>query len=314
MSQAFHQICDQTVQAALVEDQAFSDLLPRLMDEARRVPPRELSRAMPRMAQGIAESPPNLGGWLAVLAGAWVENGADPDPVGPAVVARTVEVAAAAVAFAGAWEESAGGKPPHMKEERPSQQVLDVVAPKLGDGCVTAMMSWFALPEFAMSVCTILSVSPAVRAAVPDRDLAFKAAKLTAPHWGQMDYVADLVRVLDDHPLLVLDRESRRGWMITIRGVGDNFQLHTLLGGGLVNRPDGVPGHDPDPSWISGFTDGEAGSEPVIGWWNLTDAHGDPIWNEGVPADIPEVNGTRVVVLDPQSYQRSWSPGRRFPL
>jgi hypothetical protein len=44
------------------------------------------------------------------------------------------------------------------------------------------------------------------------------------------------------------------------------------------------------------------------------DAHGEWIYNEGVPSDILAVNGTRVVVLDPPSYERSFPAGRRFPL
>ncbi|GAA4234002.1 hypothetical protein GCM10022254_37810 [Actinomadura meridiana] len=33
-----------------------------------------------------------------------------------------------------------------------------------------------------------------------------------------------------------------------------------------------------------------------------------------MPADIPAVNGTRVVVIDPPSYVRSFPAGRRFPM
>ena len=37
------------------------------------------------------------------------------------------------------------------------------------------------------------------------------------------------------------------------------------------------------------------------------------IWNEGVPADIPTFEGTRVVLLGPPPYERSWNSVRRFP-
>ncbi|RAY15189.1 hypothetical protein DPM19_10730 [Actinomadura craniellae] len=316
MSQVFHQLCEETVQAALVEDQSFGSVLPRLIDEARHVPAPVLSAALPRLAQGVAEAPPNLGGWLAVCAGAWVENGADPDPVGTAIVDRLTEVAAAALAFADAWEAATGDKPPHMQEEQPSQHALNVVSPTLGEGGVPAMMAWFSLPQFAMGACTVLARGPRVRAAVTDRPLKILAAERSARYWGQMDYVKDLLQVLDDHPLLVLDRQTRRGWMVTISGIGDNFQLHTLLAAALVDRPQGVPGRAPDPRWVAASGDGDLQPDTpsVVGWWNLVDARGGWIWNEGVPADIPEVNGVRVVVLDPPAYERVWSPGRRFPL
>ena len=44
------------------------------------------------------------------------------------------------------------------------------------------------------------------------------------------------------------------------------------------------------------------------------DAYGDWIWNEGRPADIPQLEGERVVVLDPPPYLRSWNAGRAYPL
>ena len=46
----------------------------------------------------------------------------------------------------------------------------------------------------------------------------------------------------------------------------------------------------------------------------LVDAFGAWIWNEGRPADIPRLEGTRVVVIDPPPYERTWNAGRAYPL
>src|SRR4051794_28567037 len=102
MSTALHQVVDEIVRAALVEDRSFGDLLPRLMREAQTASTAAKAAALPRMAEGVAEAPVNLGGWLAVVSGAWIEDGADPDPVGHAVVHRLTETTAAALAFADA--------------------------------------------------------------------------------------------------------------------------------------------------------------------------------------------------------------------
>lgn len=62
--------------------------------------------------------------------------------------------------------------------------------------------------------------------------------------------------------------------------------------------------------------DGSGPVEPpggIRGAFNLVDAHGEWVWNEGVPADIPAVDGHRVVVLDPPPYNRWWSAGRAYP-
>jgi hypothetical protein len=77
-----------------------------------------------------------------------------------------------------------------------------------------------------------------------------------------------------------------------------------------------LPGRPVDPVHVDTFTAGEASPlTPIVtGWWNLLDVNGEWIWNEGVPDDIPLFGDSRVLVLDPPSYERSWSPGRRFPL
>ncbi|MBO2451355.1 hypothetical protein J4573_29990 [Actinomadura barringtoniae] len=315
MSQALQHVCDEIVRAAVAEDQVFGELLPRLMQESQNEPPAELNAALPRLAEGIAEAPPNLGGWLAVVAGSWVENGADAGRAGTAVVERLVEVTAAALAFGDAWEKAGAGDPPDMEQDQPSQQALDVVLPELGEGGVTAMMSWFSLHQFAMAACTMLSRSPMVRASVEEREFRVFAAGQAAKYLGQMAYVRDLLQVLDGERLLVLDRASRQGWTVTISGIGDNFQLHTLLAGALQGRPGGMPGEPPAPEIVASFLDTDLPSKQIVtSPWNLVDAKGEWIYNEGVPADIPALNGTRVVVLDPPSYSRSFPAGRRFPL
>lgn len=309
-------VVDDTVRAAIAEDRAFSDLLPRLMRASQTAGPAEMDAALPRLAEGIAEAPPNLGGFLAVISGAWIERGADPAPVGRAVVQRTGEVTAAALAFANAWEEATGGKPPPDMEDQPSQRVFDTVAPGLGDGAAAAMTAWFALPKYALAGCTVLQMAPLLRASLDDRDLRARAAGQAARHLGQMEHYQALLRVLDGERLLVLDRASGKGWTVAISGIGDNFQLHVLLGGALIGRPGGLPGERPAPEILACFLDAETPPGPpvVSSPWNLVDAHGEWIWNEGVPADIPVVNGTRVVVIDPPAYQRTFPAGRRFPL
>ncbi|TDC96040.1 hypothetical protein [Actinomadura sp. 7K507] len=311
----FQQRVDDAVRAALAEDRSFGDLLQPLMEATRSASPAELTAALPRLAEGIAEAPPNLGGWLAVICGAWIENGADPAPVGPALVRRITEVTAAALAFANAWEEATGQPPPDM-EGRPSQQIVDTLVPALEGDAVVVMLAWFALPQYALAGCTLLQTAPDVRASTDDRDLHIRAAGRAAEYHGQMDHYQALLRVLDGERLLVLDRASRRGWTVTIGGIGDNFQLHMLLGGALIGRPGGPSGDRPAPEVLATFLNADAPPEPptVSSPWNLVDAHGEWIWNEGVPADIPVVNGTRVVVIDPPSYNRSFPAGRRFPM
>ena len=49
-------------------------------------------------------------------------------------------------------------------------------------------------------------------------------------------WVHGLTLVLDDEPLIVLDPDSGCGFQLTMSGIGDNYQLHTLLADRLTAR------------------------------------------------------------------------------
>jgi hypothetical protein len=60
-----------------------------------------------------------------------------------------------------------------------------------------------------------------------------------------------------------------------------------------------IPGQPPTPVEIAAASDGEVTPpDGIRGNFNLVDAYGAWIWNEGRPADIPGREGTRVVVID----------------
>ena len=108
-----------------------------------------------------------------------------------------------------------------------------------------------------------------------------------------------------------------RGYRVIISGIGDNFQLHTLLAASLIGEEQRgmIPGQPPAPAEIAAASEGEvAPPDGIKGNFNLVDAYGAWIWNEGRPADIPRLEGTRVVVIDPPPYERTWNAGRAYPL
>ena len=55
------------------------------------------------------------------------------------------------------------------------------------------------------------------------------AAAAMADRLTRAGWVHGLTLVLDDEPLIVLDPDSGRGFHLTMSGIGDNYQLHTLL-------------------------------------------------------------------------------------
>ncbi|MBW8485131.1 hypothetical protein [Actinomadura parmotrematis] len=314
MDQSFLQHVDATVRAAVAEDPAFGELMPRMMQWSQEAPPTILTAAMMKMGEGVRDAPPNLGSILAVIAGAWVENGAASFPADEAVIARTVANADVCVAFAGAWRGATGEPLPHPSNDQPSQRIVDLLSRALPDP-VGAMMAWFAMDRYALAARTMLATAPRVRAGVTDRDDKARRLGAVSEHFENVPFAATLLRVLDGERLLVLDRKSGNGWTVTFGGVSDNFQLHMLLAGALAGRPGGMPGERVDRDVVAYFTDTEPpGKVITTSPWFLYDAHGRRVYNEAAPADVPAVNGTRVLVLDEPRYPHSFPACRMHPM
>jgi hypothetical protein len=166
---------------------------------------------------------------------------------------------------------------------------------------------------------------------------------------GSAAFLAKMLQVLDDEELVVLSPEPKVGFRVRIRGIGDNFQLHTLLAGAIIGpAAEGLypgvvgtvfDGHG-DPAepgrpldrravgvardlpctrheasvyshlqlwtWEALQPDGRLPDNPIAN-------HDYFVWNEGVPADIPPLEGVRVILLGNVSFSRSWNGGRVFP-
>lgn len=141
-----------------------------------------------------------------------------------------------------------------------------------------------------------------------------------------------LAQMLDNEELLVIHPASEQGFRVRISGIGDNFQLHTLLADAL-NGPDGFPYDTPDPH-IAAIARGEQEPEDddfavgvfnMVNWTGIKGLLGESddddeshsffdewIWGEGTPYDIEKFEGTRVVLIDDAPYQRSWQANLTF--
>src|SRR5699024_2742599 len=77
----------------------------------------------------------------------------------------------------------------------------------------------------------------------------------------------------------------------------------------------GLNGQPPDPRWVASYQDGpvDPNAQTVRGCWNLVAHDGTWVWNEGMPAEIPTIDGEHILILDEQPYPRSWNAGRRHP-
>ncbi|MFF7277986.1 hypothetical protein [Streptomyces griseorubiginosus] len=266
----------------------------------------ELLAAGPRLAALLPEMPDGPRAMTAVAVGACVERGADATQCAGYVFDGLAGALGAAGEFCERWEATGGGDLPDHDSRDPEPEVLERVGQ-------AATAGWWLLPRWEMATVAMLN-RPEVRTGLGSglrtRLLeALRAVQELSGHDFKCLHYALLV--LDDEPLVALHRPTGTGYALRMTGIGDNFQLHTLLADALVGGGH-VPGHAPSAQETAVCRDAP-GQVPTTGSFNLVTPDGDWVWNEGTPSDIPVVDGVRLLVLDPPPYQRGWPAGRFFP-
>ena len=312
-------LCQELAEAVLRLDAPASTRGHR--DVVERVPRAgvdELSAGLLRLASALERVALGNGTMLAGLTAGLIEAGADPLPVLDVLVDRVATGLEMAATF-GSLADHLGGDvvaPTSADEYRALREKVGAAAGLSAEDAGELTQAWFTVNDWIPALLVPLQQKRA-RQALPERE------RLTAATAAMVEYAEDatwllgLLLVLDDEPLLVLHRPSGRAYELTISGVGDNFQLHTLLAATLIGDPDRglIPGERPHPAWTAAATNGDlAPPDGLRGQFNLVDALGGWIWNEGRPADIPLLGDHRVVVLDPPPFVRTWNIGRTYPL
>jgi hypothetical protein len=286
--------------------------------------PDEVQAALARLEPALS-LPFGIAGDLAQLVGGMADYGTDPAVVVPTLVERAAEAMESAARFAELYRAAFGDPPRPDAEDQIGPTLERFAGPAGGHGldereAELLVQAWFSADAWVQPVLYLCQRAD-VRATLPQRARLTAAIEPVREVHGTPDWLAGLLLVLDNEPLLVLDRGfagTGRGYHVTIGGISDNFQLHTLLAAALIGDPAQglLPGRPPTAVEVAAAGTGEdlqpAGG--LRGNWNLVDAYGEWIWNEGRPADIPHLDGVRVVALDPEPYQRTWNTGRQYPL
>ncbi|CAL9648184.1 hypothetical protein [Streptomyces sp. enrichment culture] len=254
---------------------------------------------------------------LATMAGFCVERGAEPAACAEPILDGTHRDLLDAQEFARRWT-AAGGAGDELPEA--DENIIDdALLARLGGEAHEALrlaLAWCSVEQWQPPALAVLCRSTEVRrrhasALLPAcRDLA-------ALKQHDLKCLAHALAILDDEPLVVLHRPTGTGFEVRIGGIGDNFQLQTLLAHVLVGGGH-VPGTAPsaesvrlatDPAPAQGRT-----AAVATGSFELLAPDGQRIWNEGLPDDIPVVAGHRLLVLDEPMYARSWNADRFFPM
>ena len=245
-----------------------------------------------------------------MMSGALIENGFAPEPLLEAFAPRLP-----------VWLKGAN-------------ELLDAVIHAEGDGQnvdavvdeVTAQMpaqarDWERLQAFYLPLMAALSASPDARRQM--RRLRELAAPLSDRHEGAF-FLDAMLGVLHQEPILVLEPARKRGFIGTFSGIADNAQLHALL---MAHYPDAAKNFPKKALPIFDGSGEQTGEMNVESNWNLysyraldRDGHikddlADSqhwLWNEDSPAEIPQFENYRVVILGPSSYTRGWTAQRLF--
>ncbi|MEV7510577.1 hypothetical protein AB0O57_21770 [Streptomyces sp. NPDC091201] len=251
---------------------------------------------------------------LAMAAGYCVERGADPVACAEPILGGVHRDLLDALEFARRWTATGQDELPE-----PDEKIIDdALLARLGGDVHEALqlvLAWCAAESWQPPALAVLCRSAEVRRRDTSALLA-ACRDLAALERHDLKCLAHALAVLDDEPLVVLHRPTGTGYEIRIGGIGDNFQLHTLLAHVLVGGGH-VPGTRPSAESVRLATDPEParGRTQVVatGAFELLAPDGERIWNEGLPDDIPVVEGRRLLVLDDPAYQRSWNADRFFP-
>lgn len=210
-----------------------------------------------------------------------------------------------------------------VNEDHLFEQTLRII----GENMSEEMTAWNALNKFWPPAISLFAKSPDARTNA--RILLPIVKKLNlyqaAAHW-----LCWMIPVLHLEPVVVIEPSTRLGIVATISGIVDNYQLHAFLVDVFPQK--GFFASRKLTSLRRSVINGTGPQETEIwmeGVWNLytwkilrndltlpepkyPKADDDWIWGEGMPDDIPMLDGHRVILLGPPSYLRTWPVQRIF--
>jgi hypothetical protein len=264
------------------------------------------------LADVLSELPPGPDAVVAVLIGACVERGADPMVCAQPLLEGARVATKAAAEFCDRWPVADGVTYPAPAGEVPPEELYDPVGGFDDPEARAAVMGWSTLPMWQSAVAAVLSNKEVRKKLLPD-EAFLRTARDVAKVSGVGTYLAQALAVLDDTRLMVIYRPTLEGFEFSMSGVADNFQLHTLLAGRLVT-PGHLPGVPPSAEAVAACLAAPSSGYEYDGAtsFNLVAPDGTWIFNEGWPADIPVVERSRLLILDPPPYERTWHAARAF--
>ena len=288
--------------------------------------PEDARTAMGTLAAGMYSLDPGPAGVAARVVGAMIEAGLDPRPARAAMLGVLQQTLPVCASLADAARAEVGEPPLELDEDEADDWRAERGAEALNEAAArrpAAAIAWQRLQQVWPGAIALFSVDPEARADA--QDLAPFAQRIQDVHEAA-GWLLAMLTVLHDEPYVAIEPATGTGIVGRMSGIVDNFQLNTLLmdvfpaGERRVSEAAAAVARGEGPQRIE---------ETVTGAWNLFTYEAlqpdgslpDPsdlrfqdtwIWNEGMPADIPVVDGHRVILLGPAPYARTWPALRMF--
>ena len=267
--------------------------------------------ALARLTTAIAHANDlERAGAIALGCGALVEEGASPTIALHAILERLPRTFGDAMHFVEACREDDDAT------EGDERNCIERCGAHVVAEMPTEARAFHALENLCLPAVAMLSRSKDARRALTKRD-ALLALAAPLRDWSHaVRLFAMMLEVLDDEPLLALHPRTRRGYALSISGIADGFQLHTLLADALIgDSGDGLlEGARPDPLVVA-----TAKGEPTLfppppasGCFRLVQWYGLDFSDDDVPADLAHFEGVRTVLLEAADEPRSWNAARIF--
>lgn len=266
-----------------------------------------------------------------------VERGASPMPLAEVLPERVSMTMASYLTLERIWDRTAHGRPlPEFKppvDQAVMREIKETVAayvrqsgqfgqfgqPGQSERKIAHIAySWFSLDDWINPLISSMMLSREFRGAMEGHEDLVDGASRLKHRSERAHWLHGLCLVCDDEPLIVLDPTSGRGFRLTMSGVGDNHQLHTLLADRLIRPEHGglLDAQPPEPAWVAAATTAVPGpfdlTNPITRRFRLFDGHGSYVYPEGWPADIKPLDGVRVIVLHPPNGIYGWNNARAY--
>jgi hypothetical protein len=272
----------------------------------------------PQLAEVLGRMPAWHAGVYAVLVGAMVEWNADAAACAPPILSGLERSLTRATEFVRLWRERFGDEQDMPNpQDMPDGKVQERLGPDYSTVWDGPYFGWHTLGMWERASVAVLA-DPSVRRALPNRAGLLDLAERLEPEYGDLQCVVRALLLLDDEPLLVIDRASGAAFRLRMSGIADNYQLHTLLTGVLVGGGH-LPGQAPSPEAVANSSTAVLDLHRLedlphfTECFNFAEPSGRWIWGATTPSRIPVVGGIRQLVLDPPIFRHSFRALRFLP-